>query len=376
MNSAEIDLGEGDAGFVLGDGPVGILLIHGLTGTPTELRQVAKGLAKAGNCTVYVPTLAGHCGDNSDLQATGWRDWYEGVRKTFVQIRRRHAQVFVGGLSMGAVMSMYVASEHPGQVAGLLMYSTTLKYDGWSINKMAFITPLLIRIPFGVRLFRFTEKPPYGIKNERLRAIVERQMKEGESSEAGLLTMEGVTVRELHWMNAVVKKRMPRINVPALVLHSIEDDITSRWNADYVERHLGGPVTKILLDNCYHMITVDLQYRRVIELSAAFIERHTSAVGSGSVFAEQGFCGGQGCTGEQRGFGVQGCGGEQRGFGVQGGSDEQGGFGVQGGSGEQRGFGVQGCSGEQRGCDVQGSSGEQACPALGGEAAPKPAIAV
>ena len=48
MNSAEIDLGEGDAGFVLGEGPVGILLIHGLTGTPTELRQVAKGLAKAG----------------------------------------------------------------------------------------------------------------------------------------------------------------------------------------------------------------------------------------------------------------------------------------------------------------------------------------
>ncbi len=86
------------------------------------------------------------------------------------------------------------------------------------------------------------------------------------------------------------------------------------------------------------MITVDLQYRRVIELSAAFIERHTSAAGSGSVFAEQGFCGGQGC------------------------------------SGEQRGFGVQGCSGEQRGCDVQGSSGEQACPALGGEAAPKPAL--
>ncbi|KTC20340.1 alpha/beta hydrolase [Pseudomonas marginalis ICMP 9505] len=277
-NDVEIDLGEGDAGFVLGDGPVGVVLIHGLTGTPTELRQVAKGLAKAGNCTVYVPTLAGHCGDNSDLQATGWLDWYAGVRKTFVQVKQRHAQVFVGGLSMGAVMSMYLASEHPGQVAGLLMYSTTLKYDGWSINKMAFITPLLIRIPFGVKLFRFTEKPPYGIKNERLRAIVERQMKEGESSAAGLLTMEGVTVRELHWMNAEVKKRMPSINVPALVLHSIEDDITSRWNADYVERHLGGPVTKILLDNCYHMITVDLQYRRVIELSAEFIEQHAAVI--------------------------------------------------------------------------------------------------
>ena len=132
-----------------------------------------------------------------------------------------------------------------------------------------------MKIPFGVHVCRFEEKPPYGIKNERLRAIVERQMKEGESSEAGLLTMEGITVRELHRMNAVVRKRMPKVKVPALVLHSIEDDITSRWNADYVERHLGGPVTKILLDNCYHMITVDLQYRRVIELSADFVERHT-----------------------------------------------------------------------------------------------------
>ncbi|BBN57025.1 carboxylesterase [Pseudomonas chlororaphis subsp. aurantiaca] len=269
---AGIDLGQGDAGFILGNGEVAVLLIHGLTGTPTELRRVAVGLAQAG-CTVYVPTLAGHCGNNADLQATGWQDWYEGVRRTFVGIRQRHQQVFVGGLSMGAVMSMYLASEHPGQVSGLLMYSTTLKYDGWSINKLAFLTPLLMRIPFGVHICSFEEKPPYGIKNKRLRAVVERQMKAGESSSAGLLTMEGVTVRELHRMNAVVKKRMPSITTPALVLHSIEDDITSRWNADYVERKLGGPVVKVLLDNCYHMITVDLQYRRVVELSADFIER-------------------------------------------------------------------------------------------------------
>ncbi|WP_207847936.1 MULTISPECIES: alpha/beta fold hydrolase [unclassified Pseudomonas] len=272
MIDAEIDMGEGNAGFVLGNGEVAVLLIHGLTGTPTELRRVAVGLAKAGH-TVYVPTLAGHCGGNADLQATGWRDWYESARNTFVGVRRKHRKVYVGGLSMGAVLSMYLAAEHPGQIEGLLLYSTTLRYDGWSINKLAFLTPLLMKIPFGVHLCSFEEKPPYGIKNERLRAIVERQMKEGQSTQAGLLTMEGVTVRELHRLNAVVKKRMPSITTPALVLHSIEDDITSRWNADYVERTLGGPVTKVLLDDCYHMITVDLQYRRVVELSADFIER-------------------------------------------------------------------------------------------------------
>ncbi|MGE8144895.1 alpha/beta hydrolase [Pseudomonas frederiksbergensis] len=272
MMHDEIDMGEGSAGFVLGSGEVAVVLIHGLTGTPTELRRVAMGLAKAGH-TVYVPTLAGHCGGNADLQATVWRDWYESARNTFVGVRRKHEHVFVGGLSMGAVLSMYLAAEHPGQIEGLLLYSTTLRYDGWSINKLAFLTPLLMRIPFGVHLCSFEEKPPYGIKNDRLRAIVERQMKEGESSAAGLLTMEGVTVRELHRLNAVVKKCMPSITTQALVLHSIEDDITSRWNADYVERKLGGPVVKVLLDDCYHMITVDLQYRRVIELSVDFIQQ-------------------------------------------------------------------------------------------------------
>ena len=274
MKPAEIDLGEGDAGFVLGEGPVGVLLIHGLTGTPTELRQVAKGLAKTGNCTVYVPTLVGHCGDNSDLQATGWRDWYEGVRRTFVGVKQRHTQVFVGGLSMGAVMSMYLASEHPGQVAGLLIYSLTLRNDGWNASPVTRLLPWLTRIPFLLDFCVFNERPPYGIKNRRLRAIVERQMKTGDSSAAGLLSMSGKTLREMHKLTTRVKRNMPSINSPTLIIHSIEDDVSGRWNADYAGKKLAGPVTKVLLNNCYHMITVDLQYPQVVALSVSFIEQN------------------------------------------------------------------------------------------------------
>ncbi len=281
MSAAQIDMGVGDASFVLGNGPVAVLLIHGLTGTPTELRKVAQGLAKAGY-TVYVPTLAGHCGDNADLQATHWRDWYNSALKTFEGIRKVHEQVFVGGLSMGAVLSMHLAAQRPGEVAGLLLYSTTLRYDGWNMPWVARLTPLFMAFPFGVHICRFNEKPPYGIKNPRLRAIVEKQMKAGESANAGLLTMSGISVRELHRLVAEVKRGMPSIKAPALVLHSSEDDITSRWNADYIEAHIGGPVSKILLDNCYHMITVDLQYPKVISLSAAFIQLHAPGLAQAS----------------------------------------------------------------------------------------------
>jgi carboxylesterase len=114
-------------------------------------------------------------------------------------------------------------------------------------------------------------------------------MKAGESANAGLLTMSGVSVRELHRLVAAVKKRMPQITTQALVVHSREDDITSRWNADYVERKLGGPVVKILLDDCYHMITVDLQYRRVVELSVDFIQQRFKQQSSTALATGQAF---------------------------------------------------------------------------------------
>ena len=67
-----------DRSIMLKGGPVGILLIHGLGGTPVEMRMTARGLNKAG-FTVYCCQLAGHCGSEADLLATGWQDWFGSV---------------------------------------------------------------------------------------------------------------------------------------------------------------------------------------------------------------------------------------------------------------------------------------------------------
>ena len=67
-----------DASFILPGGQAGVLLIHGLTGTPNEMRIIAKGLNKAG-FTVMAMQLAGHCGTEEDLCKTCWQDWYASV---------------------------------------------------------------------------------------------------------------------------------------------------------------------------------------------------------------------------------------------------------------------------------------------------------
>jgi carboxylesterase len=257
-----------DASFLYEGGPDGVLLIHGLTGTPTEMRFVGKGLARAG-FTAYGMQLAGHCGAEADLLATGWRDWFASVEMAYTVLAKRCRRVFVAGLSMGAVLALHLAAQQPEGLAGLALYSTTLRYDGWAIPRLSFLLPFVLRLPFGKR-YHFVESPPYGIKDERLRKRVVANMFAGNSAAAGLSGTPGLSLRELWGLVAEVKREMPGIRTPALILHASQDDVTSIWNAAYLKEHLGGPTQTVLLDDCYHMITVDRQRQEVVERTAGY----------------------------------------------------------------------------------------------------------
>lgn len=260
--------------FRYGDGDAAVLLIHGLTGTPVEMQAVGRGLAREG-FSVYGMQLAGHCGSESDLLRTGWRDWYGSVEDAWREIASRHDTVFVAGLSMGALMAMHLSAQHPGKIRAIGLYSTTLFYDGWAVPKLAFLLPLYLRTPVGGR-YRFIENYPYGIKNERMREFIHANMISGHSDVAGNLGITGRSLRELRQLINIVKREMPSIQTPALVLQAKDDDVTSPRNAVYLARHLGGPIRVEFLHDCYHMITIDQQRDDVVQLSAEFF-RHCQA---------------------------------------------------------------------------------------------------
>jgi len=265
-----------DASFWLDGGRDGVLLIHGLTGTPAEMRFVGKGLAEAGY-TVYGMQLAGHCGGEDDLLATGWRDWYQSVEVAYRRLAQHCDRVFVGGLSMGALLGLHLAANLPrNALAGLALYSTTIWYDGWNINRFQFLLPLVLRLPFGQR-YSFWEEPPYGIKDERLRQVVVSRMLGGDSAGGGLPVIRGASLGELRRLIRRIKREAHTVTTPALVMHALEDDVTSVRNADFLEQSLGGPVRKILLDDCYHMITVDRQRREVVARTVDFFRAVPSA---------------------------------------------------------------------------------------------------
>ncbi|MGE7139228.1 alpha/beta hydrolase [Luteibacter sp. NPDC031894] len=249
----------------------GVLLIHGLTGTPTEMRMLGKGLNRAG-FTVHGMQLAGHCGDAEDLLATDWRDWYASVERAADALRAKVDHLFVGGLSMGALLALKLAAERPDDIAGVGVYGATFRYDGWSIPwkaRLSFVLPLIKRLGIA-RERMFIEQPPYGLRDERLRAQVSAAMNSGDSTLAGLPGNPWHSLADLRRLSKEVRRQLGDVVAPCLVAHASEDDVASVRNARLVIRRVSAPAQLLLLDDSYHMITIDRQRRTLIDHSVRF----------------------------------------------------------------------------------------------------------
>lgn len=255
-------------------GHTGVLLIHGLTGTPNEMRVLARGLNTAG-FTVYAIQLAGHCGSQDDLVNTPWQTWLDGVVAAADRLAKCVDNVIVCGLSMGAVLALGLAESRPASIKGVVALSPTFRHDGWSMpfyTRLAFLLPVLRRLGIG-RHRLFLEQPPYGIKDSAIRARVVEHMQSGDSSLAGLPGNPWWSVVEMQGLSTYVRQRLNNVHCPCLVIHARNDDIASAANAKAIVAGVRqAPVELILLNDSYHMITIDRERRTVIRKTIAFAE--------------------------------------------------------------------------------------------------------
>lgn len=251
-------------------GRTGVLLIHGLGGTPLELKAVARRIADEG-ATVYCCQLAGHCGAESDLVATGWQDWYASADEALAKLEENCDRVIVGGLSMGAILAARLAACESERVCGVIMLAPTLWYDGWSIPWYSFLLKWFINTPIG-RRYRFVEAEPYGVKDERIRRIVVKALTSGQSVDAGLPATPALALRELWRLVAELKPWLSQIKQRVLIIQAREDEVASIKNTEHLQKHLGGPVEALILDDSYHLITIDRQRSLVMQRAAEFVK--------------------------------------------------------------------------------------------------------
>jgi carboxylesterase len=258
-----------DRSLRIAGGPEGVLLIHGLGGTPVEMRYVAQGLARAGY-TVHVPQLAGHCATPEELWATTWQHWYESVEEEHGRLRERCSKIVVGGLSMGAILALHHAVQYSDEVSALTLYAPSLWLDGWGIPWYSSLFRLITQRWFA-QIFPFAERDPWGIKDPRIRALIEQVIKSGDSSQAGVAAVPGSLMLELRWLVQRVKDEIAKIKQPTLIVHPREDDRASLRNVSFLQDNLGGPVHTVVLDDSYHIVTLDRQRELVVQRTLDFL---------------------------------------------------------------------------------------------------------
>jgi carboxylesterase len=265
-----------DHTYRIAGGKVGVLLIHGLCGTPAEMRFVAMGLGRAGY-TVHCPQLAGHGGTRQDIVKTNWQDWYRSAEAALDEIRKDCDTVIVGGLCLGSIIGLHLAARHPDKVQGIALFSPTLWINGWA---MPWYTKLfsLVRSRWMANLMEFPDAESLGIKCPRVREFVRAALAASDGSDLGTVGTPGAMVLEHRRMVAAAKKILDKVQQPTLIIHSRQDDYADLNNATYLRSELTGAEDLVVLEDSYHMVTLDKERHVVVERTRAFIDRVATSI--------------------------------------------------------------------------------------------------
>jgi carboxylesterase len=252
-----------------------VLLLHGLSSSPYEMRFLSRALHREG-FTVMAPKLDGY---SAGTQEKRMEAWLASAVREFDLLKSRYEQVSICGLSIGAALSIALAAQRPAARA-LILLSVTLDYDGWAIPWYRFLLGWAYYTPLRHR-WRYREGEPYGLKNEALRAKIARVMQRDKISEVGPATISLPALHEASRLSRKVRRQLPAVTADTLIIHAIDDETSSPLNARFVDSAIGANFLRtIFLDDSYHMITSDNE-REIVAREIVMFLRESDACNTG-----------------------------------------------------------------------------------------------
>jgi carboxylesterase len=235
---------------------IGVMLVHGFTGSPVSLRPLAELLAKRG-FSVELPRLPGHGTTWREMIPTRYDDWRAEVVRKAKELGSRTERVVLVGLSMGGTLALDVASSGDIEPAGVV-----------TINAQ-----ILDRKGIVVKLGPWLEKifPVVPAKAAGLRSNDIAKPGVGEAAYGWVPSAAGNSLlRALPRVRAQVEK----LTCPVLIAYSRQDHSVSPENS---KRLLGlvrsSDLTELVLERSYHVATLDYDLELIEERVTAFADR-------------------------------------------------------------------------------------------------------
>jgi carboxylesterase len=211
------------APFELGQGEDAVLLLHGFTGSPWDVRPLGESLAHRG-FHVRGLRLPGHGQTPEAMLDVSWRDWEDEARSG-LEALGSHRRVFIAGLSMGALLAVILAAHAPRRVSGLALLAPALRFRGPTLRLLRASR----KLPF-LHLFRpWIEKGATDLADPRARA------------EAPILRRwPSARLQDLWTIQDRAQAALARVKAPALVAVASDDHVVSPEGGAELARGLVG----------------------------------------------------------------------------------------------------------------------------------------
>lgn len=240
--------------FAADGGRVGVVLSHGFTGIPASMLPWAEHLAAAGY-TVRLPLLPGHGTTWRDANRSRWTDWYAAVERAYEEVAARCDTVVAAGLSMGGTLVTRLAEQHGDRLAGLVLVNpsyATERFDARFARYIGWAVP---------------SRPGIG-----------SDIKKPDTREGALDRTPVRAFASLQQLWKVTLADLPRITTPILLFRSREDHVVEPLSAKLL--HAGATATtvrEVVLEDSYHVATLDNDAPRIFDGSVEFIRSLTVA---------------------------------------------------------------------------------------------------
>ncbi len=252
--------------LVAGDGALGCLLVHGLTGTPTEMMPIAHALHR--RHPLWIVRVAGHGTTVADLAETSWLDWYDSAARGLHALAAVTPRIVVVGLSMGALLAIHLAIEQPAHVAGLALLSPAIALRRGTVRRLSRFLHALAALDARSAMLRarlarvLFAKAGSDIANDEVRA-----------HHPGYRQIPLRALLNILMLQRLVRREAPQVTQPALVVHALHDHTCPVGAARELYGRLGSHEKQlVLLERSYHVVTVDHEQERVCAEVARFIE--------------------------------------------------------------------------------------------------------
>ncbi len=231
------------------------ILIHGFTGSPYDMKELADYLYTQG-VDVMVARLAGHGTHIDDLIQSTYQDWVESVESVVAEAEATGKRIFLIGYSFGSNIAIDLARRYPEKFKGVVCLGPSVF---WKWRIYYFILYHTFRL-FGIRQVR----KPY-VSKYRMEAY------ESTGNYASFPTNGLGHFRDS--VNHITKKHLHEVVTPILLVHSRDDRISHPRSAEYIFDNVGSSYKEMfILKELNHNPLRSENKNKIFERVAHFIE--------------------------------------------------------------------------------------------------------